>query len=104
MLTFSQVKECIVDLDRDGLESLIDDYGEDIVEAGLLCDIEPCNIAEAYSGEYRSDEDFAEETALGIGAIDSDTSWPNYCIDWTGAARDLMMDYSEENGYYFRCF
>ena len=57
-----------------------------------------------YSGEYRSDEDFAEEMAFGIGAVINDSSWPNYCIDWERAARDLMMDYSEENGYYFRCF
>lgn len=60
------------------------------------------DFEEAYQGEYRSDEDFAQETAESIGAIDTDASWPNDCIDWERAARELMYDYAEENGYYFR--
>lgn len=57
---------------------------------------------ESYYGEFGSDEDFAQDTAENIGAIDRDVAWPHNCIDWEQAARDLMMDYSESNGYYFR--
>lgn len=57
---------------------------------------------EAYQGVYTSDEDFAMEMAESIGAIDPDATWPNNYIDWERAARDLMMDYFEEDGHYFR--
>jgi hypothetical protein len=38
--------------------------------------------------------DYAEQLAEDIGAINSDASWPNNCIDWDRAARELRMDYS----------
>ena len=62
--------------------------------------IEACE--EAYTGEYGSDEEFAQEMAEEIGAIDEKAGWPNNCIDWERAARELMYDYSESNGHYFR--
>lgn len=39
-------------------------------------------------------EDYARELAEDIGAVSKDQSWPNYCIDWERAARDLKMDYT----------
>lgn len=58
---------------------------------------------EAYAGEFYSDEDFAQDMAEQIGAIDPDAGWPNSYIDWERAARDLMFDYfSTDDGYYFR--
>lgn len=39
-------------------------------------------------------EDYARELADDIGAINSDMTWPNNCIDWEQAARELQMDYS----------
>lgn len=57
---------------------------------------------EAYAGEFGSDEEFAENMANEIGAINNDLFWPRNCIDWTRAARELMLNYSEEDGYYFR--
>ena len=39
-------------------------------------------------------EDYAQELAEDIGAINSDMSWPNNCIDWEQAARELQMDYN----------
>ena len=39
-------------------------------------------------------EKYAQELAEEIGAIDKSTSWPNNCIDWEQAARELQMDYS----------
>lgn len=76
----------------------------EVVEAALECDINPSDIDEAYQGEYKDDEDFAFEMANSLGAIDKNASWPMNCIDWDQAAKDLMMDYSESNGYYFRNF
>ena len=58
------------------------------------------NFEEAYHGQWSNDEDFAQETADSLG--ECSTGWPHYCIDWEYAARELMMDSSEENGYYFR--
>ncbi|MGH7261474.1 MAG: antirestriction protein ArdA [Nitrospiraceae bacterium] len=39
-------------------------------------------------------ETYAQELAEDIGAINKDATWPNNCIDWEQAARDLQMDYS----------
>lgn len=57
---------------------------------------------ESYSGEFDSDEAFAEEMADQIGAVNDNLTWPNNCIDWEQAARELMQDYFESNGFYFR--
>lgn len=63
---------------------------------GLLQEIE-----DAYAGEFASDEEFAQEMAESVGAsVGND--WPNYCIDWKYAARELMYDYFTEDGFYFR--
>lgn len=37
---------------------------------------------------------YAQELAEDIGAVDSEASWPAYCIDWERAARELRMDYT----------
>jgi antirestriction protein len=58
-------------------------------------------LEESYSGTFDSDEDFAEDMAEQIGFEQSNV-WPHNCIDWERAARDLMYDYSESNGHYFR--
>ena len=61
------------------------------------------DFEEAYQGQYEDDEEFAQEMAENTGSVDfKNQSWPQYCIDWEYAARDLMTDYSEQNGYYFR--
>lgn len=39
-------------------------------------------------------EDYAQELAEDIGAIDSNATWPNNCIDWGRATRELQMDYT----------
>ena len=93
--------------DIDILQEIADDsdlenYDFDIINAGVECGIDISNIAEAYSGEADSDEDFAENFANELGYLDNKTSWPHSCIDWEYAARELMWDYTEANGYYFR--
>lgn len=39
-------------------------------------------------------EEYAQELADDIGAINSEATWPNDCIDWERAARELQMDYT----------
>ena len=58
------------------------------------------SVEESYRGEADSDEDFAMEMAASTGFIEPDI-WPNNCIDWDRAARDLMYDYTEINDHYF---
>ena len=37
---------------------------------------------------------YAMDLAEDIGAINFDATWPNNCIDWDKAARELRMDYT----------
>lgn len=39
-------------------------------------------------------EEYAQELAEDIGAIDANAAWPNNCIDWCKAVRELQYDYS----------
>ena len=39
-------------------------------------------------------ETYAQELAEDIGAIKSDATWPNTCIDWKQATRELQQDYT----------
>jgi len=59
-------------------------------------------VEEAYSGEFSSDKEFAMDMADQLGSIDHDAQWPYTCIDWEFASRELMYDYFEVDGYYFR--
>jgi len=93
------------DLDLDKLTEFFEDAPDmdlEIIEAGVNCGIAFSDIEEAYRGEFRSNEDFAQEMAYQLGAIDNSASWPQTCIDWEWAAKGLMCDYSEDNGHYFR--
>lgn len=51
-------------------------------------------------------QDYAMQLADDIGAIPDDAGWPNNCIDWERAARELAMDYSmvtfRGTDYYYR--
>lgn len=65
--------------------------------------------AEGYSGDRWRDgiffiseesfEDYAEELASDIGAIDRDADWPLSFIDWTRAADALKQDYTSTEIY-----
>lgn len=81
-------------LSEDINQAYIDNVGEEYAEAD--------DVAEAYQGEFGSDEEFAQEMADQLGLLDKNMSWPYNCIDWEYAAKELMYDYFEENGFYFR--
>ena len=38
--------------------------------------------------------DYAQQLAEDVGAVDANASWPNNCIDWERAARELKVDYT----------
>jgi len=38
--------------------------------------------------------EYAQELAEDIGALPREHTWPQYCIDWEWAARELQMDYT----------
>ncbi len=38
--------------------------------------------------------DYAQELAEDCGMVNDNASWPNNCIDWNKAARELRMDYT----------
>ena len=59
-------------------------------------------VEELYQGEHDNDEGFACQMADELGLAPEGYSWPTSYIDWTAAARDLMMDYGESSGHYFR--
>ncbi|WP_281541578.1 antirestriction protein ArdA [Maribacter aestuarii] len=84
-------------------------YDEDVLEAYLVSfgyngeDISEVieKVDETYNGEYSSDEEFVQELLEGCGDIPANL--PAYIhIDWERTARDIMYDYSESNGHYFR--
>lgn len=73
----------------------------DIWEAAYNCDVEFRNIDEAYFGQFNSDEEFAQDLCEQLGDIPR--NFPGYIhIDWESTAKELMYDYCESNGYYFR--
>ena len=56
---------------------------------------------EAFSGQWDNDQDFAQELAVDLG-FEQPNEWPYSCIDWEHAAREIMFDYWESSGFYFR--
>ena len=80
-------------LDEEVVDAYIELVGEEYAEVDSL--------EESYQGEWESDEDFVQELLESAG--DLPENLPSYIhIDWEGTARDIMYDYSEVNGYYFR--
>ena len=90
----------------DILENLADaekehDYDVILAYFNLRGEIDRNDISDSYRGNFNSDEDFVQNLLEDTGDIPSDL--PSYIhIDWERTARDIMMDYSEDNGYYFR--
>jgi len=60
------------------------------------------NFEEAYAGRFDSDSDFAYDLAEQLDCLpDKNAGWPLNCIDWEQAGREIMYDYTEQDGYYF---
>lgn len=64
-------------------------------------DTDLVDFGEAYQGEYKDDEDFTMQSLEDIGVIPKDL--PQYIhINWITTAEEVMYDYFEVDGYYFR--
>lgn len=101
MLSFNQLKNGIIELGRTGVEDLLQLLGYETISAGLACGICWENLEEAYQGCFDSEEEFAQELCESCGDIPNNL--PHYIyIDWVKTARDIMFDYCEEKGHYFR--
>ncbi len=74
----------------------------DVFAAAMELDIDLELVEELYQGQYDSDEDFAYQLADDLELVPQGNDWRNSYIDWERAARDLMMDYGEHDGHYFR--
>jgi antirestriction protein len=91
----------------DELENNYGDDAGDILDAWLfyghsIDESTKDNIEDAYNGKWRSDEDFVENMLEECGDIPKDIP-PYIYIDWEATARDVMIDYFEHDGHYFRC-
>ena len=77
-------------------EEAIDAY----IKLGIEADEGVEDFEEAHQGKWIDDEEFVEDLLRGTGDL---PELPVYIyIDWERTARDVMMDYSEQDGYYFR--
>jgi len=111
MVKILEANADLVPDEYNNLESIFDfaaaysctDQDTEVIAAALYLSIEPKNIDEAYHGSFNNDEHFAKETAEQCGEYNQrDERWPKNCIDWELAAKELMYDYCEQNGHYFR--
>lgn len=91
-----ELEDYINDAARDSRHDM---YEEAVEYLQLL---ELCREAEG-CGDWRYGEtlvrdsyftDYAQQLAEDIGAVNENASWPNNCIDWERAARELKMDYT----------
>lgn len=101
-MKLSTLKQAIKESDKETVREVLDTYDEEVLEAAVDLGISPADVAEAYQGEFKSDRDFAEDFADQLGVVDKNATWPNNCIDWDYVAKELMYDYCESNGHYFR--
>lgn len=89
-------------MEEEGISDDMLDAVKAYMSLGIESDDGLENFTESYSGQFSSDEAFAKDMADNLGSIDKNATWPQNCIDWKHSARELMMDYSEADGYYFR--
>lgn len=111
---FEELEALGVVADPDGTKGNADDNEEYRLLGNFLSEIKGCGGDHQWRGDWYpvifiADDDFeeyAQEFAEDIGAINRDATWPNTCIDWEQAAQELQHDYStvEYDGitYWYR--
>ena len=57
---------------------------------------------ENYSGEFYNDEEFAESLLEETEDLNNLPNIIRWNLDWSGIANDIMHDYFEVAGHYFR--
>jgi len=88
----------------DGLQEAIDDAENEFADAQELRDLKAlAEQAEDYALDWAYGEtwirdsyfkEYAMNLAVDIGAVNANATWPNNCIDWDRAARELQTDYT----------
>jgi hypothetical protein len=90
----------IEDLQEDVDAELADE--DDIAELKALKAL--ADEASGYAADWQYGEalirysyfkEYAQQLADDLGAITNNATWPNNCIDWDEAARQLQQDYTE---------
>lgn len=91
--------------------AFICNYDTEVIEAFMKMGIvQPDNdnffqeLEERYYGEFDNDEDFTMDYVEMCGDYDfsKPQPFPLNNIDWHGASIELMQDYYEQDGHYFR--
>jgi hypothetical protein len=84
------------DLTREELEDWTD--ADEFADLSNFCDDGQQNFSEWNDGVVLVRESYFEQYAMDfaddIGAVDAKAGWPNNCIDWEKAARELQYDYT----------
>jgi|TARA_R100000789_G_C3017689_1_gene152785 hypothetical protein len=101
IMKYSDAKAFINVIGRKDFEFLIEWMGIDAIKSGLTAGITPDYFEESYNGEWDNDEEFTQELLESVGDIPSEMPW-YVCIDWKSTAINIMQDYVEEDGYYWR--
>jgi len=76
--------------------SLVDDYGQGLVDEYIECYFLDAidHFEDAYSGEYESGAEFAEQMVSDMGYVNNNIpSWVE--IDWQSTWDNLSQDYTE---------
>jgi len=98
-----EMKKLIEEYDEDLIEELLDEFNEDLIIAYEKSGYDLKDMQEAYQGKFDSDEEFVEDLTRSLGDIPRDLPWYIH-IDWEKTAKEVMMDYFEIDGHYFRIF
>lgn len=83
---------------RDGENGTFQDVAEELYLLQKLADEADCSRDWEYGDALIRDsyfEEYAQQLAEDIGAIQPDATWPNNCIDWAEATRLLKQDYMQ---------
>ena len=82
-------------------KELVDIYSEEAVKAYEDLDFDLEYFNQAYQGEYGDDISFVRDLIEQISPEVLELP-PYIHIDWEWTAKDVMIDYNEQNGHYFR--
>ena len=77
-------------------ETLVSDYGQGLVDEYIECYLLDAidHFEDAYSGEYESGADFAQQMVSDFGYVNNNIpSWVE--IDWQATWDNLSQDYTE---------
>lgn len=94
--TFDDLEAYVLDASQRPCHFMYAEATEYLALKGLADDADGCGDWKYGATLIREThfKDYAQQLAEDIGAVNKDQSWPNNCIDWDQAARELEMDYT----------